>query len=85
MQHSDISPDRLGICQVCHSTFEQPEGAGRKRIYCSRACQQKQFRHALSVTKLNDQQRQALVQQHKAIGDWRFTSLPEWPKYRCLA
>jgi hypothetical protein len=27
-------------CPVCGASFEQPDDPGRKRVYCSRACQQ---------------------------------------------
>ena len=31
-------------CPSCYSSFEQPDDPGRKRIYCSRACQQAAYR-----------------------------------------
>jgi hypothetical protein len=31
-------------CPSCGSSFEQPDDPGRKRIYCSRACQQAAYR-----------------------------------------
>jgi hypothetical protein len=31
-------------CPGCFSSFEQPDDPGRKRVYCSRACQQAAYR-----------------------------------------
>ena len=31
-------------CPSCFGSFEQPDDPGRKRIYCSRACQQAAYR-----------------------------------------
>ena len=31
-------------CPSCFSSFEQPDDPGRKRVYCSRACQQSAYR-----------------------------------------
>ena len=31
-------------CPSCGSSFEQPDDPGRKRVYCSRACQQAAYR-----------------------------------------
>ena len=31
-------------CPVCGAAFEQPDDPGRKRVYCSRACQQAAYR-----------------------------------------
>jgi len=31
-------------CPSCYTSFEQPDDPGRKRIYCSRACQQAAYR-----------------------------------------
>jgi hypothetical protein len=31
-------------CPVCGASFEQPDDPGRKRVYCSRACQQAAYR-----------------------------------------
>jgi Protein of unknown function (DUF2786) len=31
-------------CPSCGASFEQPDDPGRKRIYCSRACQQAAYR-----------------------------------------
>ncbi len=33
-------------CPSCGSSFEQPDDPGRKRVYCSRACQQAAYRAA---------------------------------------
>jgi Protein of unknown function (DUF2786) len=32
------------ICPSCGAGFEQPDDPGRKRVYCSRACQQAAYR-----------------------------------------
>ena len=31
-------------CPSCYASFEQPDDPGRKRVYCSRACQQSAYR-----------------------------------------
>jgi hypothetical protein len=31
-------------CPTCGASFEQPDDPGRKRVYCSRACQQAAYR-----------------------------------------
>jgi Protein of unknown function (DUF2786) len=31
-------------CPGCYASFEQPDDPGRKRVYCSRACQQAAYR-----------------------------------------
>ncbi len=31
-------------CPSCGAGFEQPDDPGRKRVYCSRACQQAAYR-----------------------------------------
>jgi hypothetical protein len=31
-------------CPSCGGSFEQPDDSGRKRVYCSRACQQTAYR-----------------------------------------
>jgi uncharacterized protein DUF2786 len=31
-------------CPSCFASFEQPDDPGRKRVYCSRACQQAAYR-----------------------------------------
>jgi hypothetical protein len=31
-------------CLSCGASFEQPDNSGRKRVYCSRACQQAAYR-----------------------------------------
>jgi Protein of unknown function (DUF2786) len=31
-------------CPSCYGSFEQPDDPGRKRVYCSRACQQAAYR-----------------------------------------
>jgi Protein of unknown function (DUF2786) len=44
-------------CPSCGSTFEQPDDPGRKRVYCSRACQQAAYRA---------RQRQSAGQRHRS-------------------
>ncbi len=81
----DVTPDVWSRCPACGRVFSQLAGAGRTRIYCCRACQQKEFRHAQSVTKLTASARQELARQHKAVGRWQVLSQwPTWPHYRCL-
>lgn len=80
---NDITPDRWAICPVCDDVFEQP-ATGRRRVYCSDRCKQKQFRNAQTVTKLTEAQRSDLVKQALAYGDWRNGQLPAWARYRCL-
>jgi hypothetical protein len=44
-------------CPVCGASFEQPDDPGRKRVYCSRACQQAAYR-ARQRTGRQDQRQQ---------------------------
>ena len=48
-------------CPSCGSSFEQPDDPGRKRVYCSRACQQAAYR-ARQRTNAG---------QHRSRQDWR--------------
>jgi hypothetical protein len=48
-------------CPSCGRSFEQPDDPGRKRVYCSRACQQAAY-HA--------GQRHSSAQQHTGRQDW---------------
>ena len=49
-------------CPSCFGSFEQPDDPGRKRIYCSRACQQAAYRA---------RQRHSSGQQRAGRQDWR--------------
>jgi hypothetical protein len=48
-------------CPSCGSAFEQPDDPGRKRIYCSRACQQAAYRARQRTS----------AGQHTGRQDWR--------------
>jgi hypothetical protein len=48
-------------CPSCFGSFEQPDDPGRKRVYCSRACQQAAYR---------TRQRTSAGQRH-GRQDWR--------------
>ena len=52
-------------CPSCGASFEQPDDPGRKRIYCSRACQQAAYRV---------RQRTSSGQQRTGRQDWRSES-----------
>ena len=49
-------------CPSCFGSFEQPDDPGRKRVYCSRACQQAAYRA---------RQRHSSGQQRAGRQDWR--------------
>jgi hypothetical protein len=49
-------------CPSCGRSFEQPDDPGRKRVYCSRACQQAAYRA---------RQRHSSAQQRTSRQDWR--------------
>jgi len=49
-------------CPSCFGSFEQPDYPGRKRVYCSRACQQAAYRA---------RQRHSSGQQRAGRQDWR--------------
>jgi Protein of unknown function (DUF2786) len=51
-------------CPSCFGSFEQPDDPGRKRVYCSRACQQAAYRA---------RQRHS-AGQHTGRQDWRSQS-----------
>jgi len=73
-------------CPQCGSRFAVKPGPGRKRVYCSDACQQKQFRNTLSVTKFTHAQRRDLINKHLFVGDWRLGHhFAGWARYTCLA
>jgi hypothetical protein len=48
-------------CPSCGSSFEQPDDPGRKRVYCSRACQQAAYRTRQRTS----------AGQHTGRQDWR--------------
>ena len=48
-------------CPSCFGSFEQPDDPGRKRVYCSRACQQAAYRA---------RQRHSSGQQRTGRQDW---------------
>jgi hypothetical protein len=48
-------------CPSCFGSFEQPDDPGRKRVYCSRACQQAAYRA---------RQRTSAGQQRTGRQDW---------------
>ena len=48
-------------CPSCGAGFEQPDDPGRKRIYCSRACQQAAYRTRQRTS----------AGQHRSRQDWR--------------
>ena len=48
-------------CPSCFGSFEQPDDPGRKRVYCSRACQQAAYRARQRTS----------AGQHSSRQDWR--------------
>lgn len=48
-------------CPSCFGSFEQPDDPGRKRVYCSRACQQAAYRARQRTS----------AGQHSDHQDWR--------------
>jgi hypothetical protein len=48
-------------CPSCYASFEQPDDPGRKRVYCSRACQQAAYRARQRTS----------AGQHTGRQDWR--------------
>jgi hypothetical protein len=56
-------------CPSCGGGFEQPDDPGRKRVYCSRACQQAAYR---TRQRTSTGQRHTSGQQRQASdGQWR--------------
>ncbi|MEV6279145.1 MerR family transcriptional regulator [Nocardia sp. NPDC051832] len=51
----DETSQPLDRCAVCGGTFRQPT-TGRRRQYCSRACQQRQYRKTASQRSTNSRQ-----------------------------
>jgi hypothetical protein len=70
-------------CPSCGASFEQPDDPGRKRVYCSRACQQAAYRarqrHSTGQRQSGGQQRtgrqdrrsQSHEQRHRGAGSER--------------
>jgi Protein of unknown function (DUF2786) len=56
-------------CPSCGASFEQPDDPGRKRIYCSRACQQAAYRarhrHSAGQRHSSGQQRTGRHEQRR--------------------
>jgi hypothetical protein len=55
-------------CPSCGGSFEQPDDPGRKRVYCSRACQQAAYR---ARQRQGAGQRHSSGQQHTGRHDQR--------------
>jgi hypothetical protein len=55
-------------CPVCGASFEQPDDPGRKRVYCSRACQQAAYR---ARQRSGAGRRQGSGQQRTGRQEWR--------------
>jgi hypothetical protein len=55
-------------CPSCGAGFEQPDDPGRKRVYCSRACQQAAYR---ARQRASAGQRHSGGQQRTGRQDWR--------------
>ena len=55
-------------CPSCFGSFEQPDDPGRKRVYCSRACQQAAYR---ARQRTSSGQRNSSRQQRAGRQDWR--------------
>jgi hypothetical protein len=55
-------------CPVCGAGFEQPDDPGRKRVYCSRACQQAAYR---ARQRAGAGQRSGGGQQRTGRQEWR--------------
>jgi predicted nucleic acid-binding Zn ribbon protein len=56
-------------CPVCGRSFEQPDDPGRKRVYCSRACQQAAYRQRQRQGAW--QQRTGRQEQRSHRQEWR--------------
>jgi len=56
-------------CPVCGRSFEQPDDPGRKRVYCSRACQQAAYR--ARQRQAGWQQRTGRQDQRSRRQEWR--------------
>jgi hypothetical protein len=55
-------------CPVCGAGFEQPDDPGRKRVYCSRACQQAAYR---ARQRSGGGQRHSSGKQRTGRQEWR--------------
>jgi hypothetical protein len=65
-------------CPVCGASFDQSDDPGRKRVYCSRACQQAAYRarqpyraHQRQRGNGAGQWRTGRGDQHTGRQDWR--------------
>ena len=67
-------------CPSCFASFEQPDDPGRKRVYCSRACQQAAYRarqrtsagqHSSSQDRRQDWRSQSHGQRRQRAGSQR--------------
>ena len=58
-------------CPVCGASFEQPDDPGRKRVYCSRACQQAAYRARQRQRSDGRQQRTGRGDQRSGRQEWR--------------
>jgi hypothetical protein len=61
--------ERLADCPACGASFEQPDDPGRKRVYCSRACQQAAYRTRQRTS--NGQRRGGAGQRQGGAGQGR--------------
>jgi hypothetical protein len=69
--------DHLADLPSCGASFEQPHDPGRKRVYCSRACQQAAYRarqrtSAGQHTGRQDWRSERQEQRHQRAGSQRF-------------
>ena len=58
-------------CPVCGASFEQPDDPGRKRVYCSRSCQQAAYRARQRQRSDGWQQRTGRGDQRSSRQEWR--------------
>jgi hypothetical protein len=58
-------------CPSCGRSFEQPDDPGRKRVYCSRACQQAAYRARQRQRADGHQQRTGRQEQRHGRQGWR--------------
>lgn len=58
-------------CPACGSAFEQPDDPGRKRVYCSRACQQAAYRTRQRTSAGQRQSSGQHTGRQDGAGQWR--------------
>jgi Protein of unknown function (DUF2786) len=58
-------------CPSCGASFEQPDDPGRKRVYCSRACQQAAYRARQRQRSGRQDQRSRRQDQRSRRQEWR--------------